>query len=77
MFLNSAYTPEHLAASLNSLRRQQVAVLGRSNVGKSSLVNYLVGSSSAASSSGSKNLAKVSGTPGALVVGGVFAWMAL
>lgn len=50
-FLSSAYTADQLPPP----KWPEVAVLGRSNVGKSSLVNYLLGSNI---------LAKVSNTPG-------------
>ena len=49
-FITSAATLEQLPAT-----RREVAVVGRSNVGKSSLLNALAGR---------KNLAKVSGKPG-------------
>jgi hypothetical protein len=60
-FVSSAYTPQQLSPP----QGPEVAVLGRSNAGKSSLVNYLL-----TGSSSSSNLAKVSSVPG--VVG---AWV--
>lgn len=57
--LGSAYTAEQLRPT----QWPEVAVLGRSNAGKSSLVNYLLGSS---------GLAKVSSQPGAQVVPSTF-----
>jgi GTP-binding protein len=51
IFLKSAFQPSDLPKS----EKPQIALLGRSNVGKSSLINHLAGA---------KNLARVSATPG-------------
>lgn len=51
VFLKSAFRPSDLPES----DKPQIALMGRSNVGKSSLINHLAGA---------KNLARVSATPG-------------
>jgi len=51
IFLKSAFRPSDIPKS----DKPQIALLGRSNVGKSSLINHLAGA---------KNLARVSATPG-------------
>ena len=53
-FLLSAMSPDHFPAATKTHDAPEVAFLGRSNVGKSSLINLLVGSKEA----------KVSSTPG-------------
>jgi GTP-binding protein len=53
-FLLSAMSPEHFPNASRTFDAPEVAFLGRSNVGKSSLINKLLGS----------NEAKVSSTPG-------------
>jgi GTP-binding protein len=53
-FLLSAVSPEHFPDSARTADAPEVAFLGRSNVGKSSLINSLLGSAEA----------KVSSTPG-------------
>lgn len=53
-FLLSAMAPEHFPSSAKTHDAPEVAFLGRSNVGKSSLLNTLVGAAAA----------KVSSTPG-------------
>jgi len=53
-FLLSAMSPEHFPTAARTGDAPEVAFLGRSNVGKSSLINKLVGSAAA----------KVSSTPG-------------
>lgn len=53
-FLLSAMAPEHFPTSARTFDAPEVAFLGRSNVGKSSLINTLLGSKEA----------KVSSTPG-------------
>ncbi len=53
-FLLSAFAPEHFPTSVKTGGAPEVAFLGRSNVGKSSLINALLGES----------MAKVSSTPG-------------
>ena len=53
-FLLSAMSPEHFPTAAHTGDAPEVAFLGRSNVGKSSLINKLVGSAAA----------KVSSTPG-------------
>lgn len=51
VFLKSAFRPSDLPES----DKPQIAMLGRSNVGKSSIINHLAGA---------KNLARTSSTPG-------------
>jgi GTP-binding protein len=53
-FLLSAMAPEHFPGTAKTYDAPEVAFLGRSNVGKSSLINMLLGSKEA----------KVSSTPG-------------
>lgn len=53
-FLLSATSPAHFPATARTYDAPEIAFLGRSNVGKSSLINKLLGS----------NEAKVSSTPG-------------
>jgi GTP-binding protein len=53
-FLLSATSPDHFPGTARTADAPEVAFLGRSNVGKSSLINTLLGS----------NEAKVSSTPG-------------
>ena len=53
-FLLSATSPEHFPGSARTADAPEIAFLGRSNVGKSSLINALLGSQEA----------KVSSTPG-------------
>jgi GTP-binding protein len=53
-FLLSAMSPEHFPGASRTFDAPEVAFLGRSNVGKSSLINTLLGSKEA----------KVSSTPG-------------
>ncbi len=53
-FLLSAMSPEHFPSARRTENAPEVAFLGRSNVGKSSLINKLIGSAAA----------KVSSTPG-------------
>lgn len=53
-FLLSAMSPEHFPDSARTADAPEIAFLGRSNVGKSSLINALLGSQEA----------KVSSTPG-------------
>ena len=53
-FLLSAMSPDHFPTAARTFDAPEVAFLGRSNVGKSSLINRLLGS----------NEAKVSSTPG-------------
>lgn len=53
-FLLSATSPDHFPGTARTSDAPEVAFLGRSNVGKSSLINKLLGSSQA----------KVSSTPG-------------
>jgi GTP-binding protein len=53
-FLLSAMAPEHFPSSVQTSDSPEIAFLGRSNVGKSSLINALLGSREA----------KVSSTPG-------------
>jgi GTP-binding protein len=53
-FLLSAMSPEHFPADARTGGAPEIAFLGRSNVGKSSLINALLGSAAA----------KVSSTPG-------------
>ena len=53
-FLLSATSPDHFPAEARTANAPEVAFLGRSNVGKSSLINKLLGSKEA----------KVSSTPG-------------
>ena len=53
-FLLSAMAPEHFPTAARTFDAPEVAFLGRSNVGKSSLINTLLGSKEA----------KVSSTPG-------------
>src|ERR1700743_1902119 len=53
-FLLSAMSPEHFPGEARTANAPEVAFLGRSNVGKSSLINALLGSAAA----------KVSSTPG-------------
>jgi GTP-binding protein len=53
-FLLSAMSPDHFPDASRTFDAPEVAFLGRSNVGKSSLINKLLGS----------NEAKVSSTPG-------------
>jgi GTP-binding protein len=53
-FLLSATSPDHFPTSARTAGAPEIAFLGRSNVGKSSLINTLLGS----------NEAKVSSTPG-------------
>ncbi len=48
-------SPEHLKFKLPTARRPEIAVIGRSNVGKSSLIEAL---------SGKRGVARVSKTPG-------------
>jgi len=54
VFLLSATAPEHFPTETKTFNAPEVAFLGRSNVGKSSLINALLGSREA----------KVSSTPG-------------
>lgn len=53
-FLLSAFAPEHFPTKARTNDAPEVAFLGRSNVGKSSLINALLGA----------GMAKVSSTPG-------------
>lgn len=53
-FLLSAFAPEHFPTAARTGDAPEVAFLGRSNVGKSSLINALLGA----------GMAKVSSTPG-------------
>jgi GTP-binding protein len=53
-FLLSAFSPEHFPDAVRTGDAPEVAFLGRSNVGKSSLINKLIG----------ETAAKVSSTPG-------------
>lgn len=53
-FLLSAFAPEHFPNHARTAGAPEVAFLGRSNVGKSSLINALLGA----------GMAKVSSTPG-------------
>ncbi|MEK6399119.1 MAG: ribosome biogenesis GTP-binding protein YihA/YsxC, partial [Terriglobus sp.] len=53
-FLLSAFAPEHFPTQARTGNAPEVAFLGRSNVGKSSLINALLGA----------GMAKVSSTPG-------------
>ena len=53
-FLLSAMAPEHFPDAARTADAPEIAFLGRSNVGKSSLINALLGSKEA----------KVSSTPG-------------
>ena len=53
-FLLSATSPDHFPGAARTADAPEIAFLGRSNVGKSSLINTLLGS----------NEAKVSSTPG-------------
>lgn len=53
-FLLSAFAPEHFPTAARTGDAPEVAFLGRSNVGKSSLINALLGS----------GMARVSSTPG-------------
>lgn len=53
-FLLSAFAPEHFPTAVRTGDAPEVAFLGRSNVGKSSLINALLGA----------GMAKVSSTPG-------------
>ncbi|MES2393796.1 MAG: ribosome biogenesis GTP-binding protein YihA/YsxC [Acidobacteriota bacterium] len=53
-FLLSAMSPDHFPTAARTFDAPEVAFLGRSNVGKSSLINKLLGSAAA----------KVSSTPG-------------
>lgn len=53
-FLLSAFAPEHFPSAARTGNAPEVAFLGRSNVGKSSLINALLG----------EGQAKVSSTPG-------------
>jgi len=54
IFLLSAMSPDHFPTSARTADAPEIAFLGRSNVGKSSLINKLLGSKEA----------KVSSTPG-------------
>jgi GTP-binding protein len=53
-FMLSAFAPEHFPSAARTNNAPEVAFLGRSNVGKSSLINALIGDA----------MAKVSSTPG-------------
>lgn len=57
LFVGSAFTEEQLPslASANGKEMSEIAIVGRSNVGKSSLINHLLNN---------KSLARTSSTPG-------------